>query len=579
MGVEGVNFQSAGQLTTHFIPGVFSRIDFVRASGGGVSANNAVFVGEAKGGEPGKVYWFYSPSEAIQALKGGPLLKAILHAFSPGNDLVPQFIGAIRANVGTRASRTMRKGATDILTIPAWDWGIHTNSLKMKLEEASEKGYKVTFSWEGNEIIVDNIIRPSLKIRYTGNGTAPKVSITKTALTTSVSGGPAEDNLNVAFGTYKTIEDIVAFINDQKNYTCIVAADNPRNLTEHLDSVTDIPISDEYIATSNLQAIIDAIKGIAYSGGNDVKFNPAAPSRVVPDLDSDWAYFGGGSNGSSSVLAYSKAIDLLESEDVNMVGTDTPDDSVHILLRNHCINMNSTEGRKERSFFVGGDLGETVEDAMERAKILGTKFGSIAYPGGYSYDVTDYSKKEMVSPVFYAAKLLGQEAALAINEPMTNKSVNFMAWEKDLKKGDIVKLIKAGVTVGGKSQDNRIATIRSITTHQGDELQCCERSMMREAMYMARDLRNAYLSSIGKPGVDGSLGDVSATFWTKVNIWHKMGLIVRDDDGNLAWGFTVRRVGSATFIEYHTYLTAPQNFFFITAYQHVYEGSDISVSA
>jgi hypothetical protein len=162
---------------------------------------------------------------------------------------------------------------------------------------------------------------------------------------------------------------------------------------------------------------------------------------------------------------------------------------------------------------------------------------------------------------------------------MTNKSVDFLAWEKDLKKGDIVKLIKAGVTVGGKSQDNRIATIRSLTTHQGSELQCVERSMMREAMYMARDLRNAYLSSIGKAGVDGSMGDVAATFWTKVSVWHKMGLIVRDDKGNLAWGFNVRRVGSATFIEYHTYLTAPQNFFFITAFQHVYEGSDVAIAA
>jgi hypothetical protein len=579
MGVDGVNFQSAGQLTTHFIPGVYSRIDYVKNSGGGVSANNAVFVGESNGGEPGKVYWFYSPSKAMEVLRGGPLLKAVLYAFSPGNDLTPQFIGAIRANVGIKASRIMRKGATEILNIPAWDWGLHTNSIKMKLEDGSNQGYKVTFSFEGNEVIVDDISRPSFKITYTGSGTNPKITISKTAVITTVTGGNEGDNLNILFASYKTIEDLVAYINDQPNYTCVIAADNPKNLTEHLDSVTDASISAEYTARSDLQAIIDAVKSIPYAGGSDVQFLAAAPSRIVPDLDTDWVYFTGGSNGTASVMAYSDAIDILETEDVNMIATDTPDDAVHIMLRNHCINMNSTEGRKERSFFVGGDLGESVEDVMERARILGTKFGSIAYPGGYSYDVLDYSKKEFVSPVFYAAKLIGQEAALAINEPMTNKSVDFLAWEKDLKKGDIVKLIKAGVTVGGKSQDNRIATIRSVTTHQGNELQCCERSMMREAMYMARDLRNAYLSSIGKPGVDGSLGDVAATFWTKVSIWHKMGLIVRDDKGNLAWGFNVRRVGSATFIEYHTYLTAPQNFFFITAYQHVYEGSDVSIAA
>jgi hypothetical protein len=580
MGVEGVNFQSAGQFSTHFIPGVYSRTEYIKSLGGGVSANNAVFVGESKGGEPGKIGWFYSPSEAKETLRDGPLLKAVLHAFSPGNDLTPQFIGAIRANKGTKAFRVMRNGATDILRIPAYDWGLHTNSIKMKLEEGSANGsYKLSFKFEGNEQIFDDVQRLSFRIRYTGTGTAAVMNITKTGITTTVTGGGTGDNLEIDFNSYKTIEDLVNYINDHPNYTCLIAAENSKNETAHLDSVANANIKTEYIAKSNLQAIIETIRGSAFTGKNDVQFISAAPSRVIPDLDTDWAYFSGGNNGSSSVMAYSDAIDILESEDVNMVATDTPDDAVHILLRNHCINMNSVEGRKERSFLVGGDLGEDVDEVLERARILGSKFGSIAYPGGYSYDVLDYSRKEYVSPVFYAAKLIGQEAALAINNPMTNKSVDFLSWEVDLKKGDIVKLIKGGVTVGGKSQDNRLATIRSLTTHQGPELQCCERSMMREAMYMARDLRNAYLTDIGKPGTDGSLTDVAATLRTKAIVWHKMGLIVRDDKENLTWGLIVRRVGSATFIEYHTYLTAPQNFFFITAFQHVYEGSDMAIAA
>jgi hypothetical protein len=77
------------------------------------------------------------------------------------------------------------------------------------------------------------------------------------------------------------------------------------------------------------------------------------------------------------------------------------------------------------------------------------------------------SKKKFASPAMYAAKFIGQEAALALNEPSTNKSVDILAWEKDLKRGDLVQLIKAGVTAGGKSQDNRLATIRSLTTHPG----------------------------------------------------------------------------------------------------------------
>jgi hypothetical protein len=578
MGVDGVNFQSAGQLTQHYIPGVYSRIDYVKNSGGGVSANNAVFIGESKGGQPNKLYWFYSPSEAIETLRGGTLLKAVLHAFSPGNDLTPQYIGAMRVNVGTKANRTMRKGVVDTLVIPAWDWGLHTNSLKMKLEAGSSKGYKITFAFTGSETEIDDIERPSFQIQYTGDGTAAALTINKTALTVAVTGADT-DNLNVSFDECQTIEDLVNYINDQPNYTCIALAADLRNKTAELDAVINIAIKAAVVTIrSDFQAVIDAIKTVAWVDKSGVEV-PAATSRVMPDMDEDWVYFTGGSNGSATVATYSESIDNLENEDVNMIGCDTSDESVHILIRNHCINMCSTENRKERSFFVGGALGESVEEVETRARNLGTKFGSIAYPGGYCYNVLDMAQKEYVSPVFYAAKLLGQEAALAINESMTNKSVDFLAWEKDLKKGDITKLIKAGVTVGGKSQDNRIATIRSLTTHQGAELQCCERSMMRESMYMARDLRNAYIASVGKAGIDGSMGDVQASFKTKLNIWYKMGLIIRDDMGNLAWGFNVRRVGSATYIEYHVYLTAPQNFFFITGYHHVYEGSDVSVSA
>jgi hypothetical protein len=578
MGVDAVAFQSAGQRTEHLIPGVFSRTNYVKNSGGGVSANNAVLIGESKGGKPNQLYVFYSPSEAKEVLRGGPLLEAVLHAFSPGNDLTPQYIGAMRVNVGTQASRIMRKGTQNIITIPAWDWGAHTNQVKMKLEAGSNGGYKLSFAFGGNSTEVDDISRPAFSILYTGNGTACTMTITKTGLTTAVTGGTVGANLNIDFNSFPTIDDLLGFINDQPGYSVALLADDPQNKTVHLDSVAAQNIKTQaYTAKSDLQAIIDEISKNAWTG--TAEFVDAAPSRIVPDLDADWVYFSGGTNGSASVMAFSDTIDSLENEDVQIIGAATADEGVHILIRNHCNNMNSVENRKERSCLLGGALGESVDNTILRAKNLGSKFASLAYPGIYTYDPLDYTKKKFSAPYMYAAKLIGQEVSLAINEPMTNKSIDTMAWEVDLKKGDLVKLIKAGVTAGGVSQDNRLATIRSLTTHQGNELQCCERSMMREAMYMARDLRNAYISDVGKAGVDGSGGDPKAVFWAKASSWYNQGLIVRADNGDLAWGLVVRRAGSATFIEFHCYLTAPNNFFFIDMNLHVYEGSDVSVAA
>jgi hypothetical protein len=49
MGVDAVAFQSAGQRTEHYIPGTYSRTNYVKNSGGGVSANNAIIIGESRG--------------------------------------------------------------------------------------------------------------------------------------------------------------------------------------------------------------------------------------------------------------------------------------------------------------------------------------------------------------------------------------------------------------------------------------------------------------------------------------------------------------------------------------------------
>jgi hypothetical protein len=578
MGVDAVAFQSAGQRTEHYIPGTYSRTNYVKNSGGGVSANNAIIIGESKGGKPNQLYVFYSPSEAKDVLRGGPLLEAVLHAFSPGNDLTPQYIGAMRVNVGTQANRVLRKSTQDIINIKSWDWGAHTNQMKMKLEEGSNTGYKISFSFGGNATEEDDISRPSFSILYTGGGSAATLTITKTGLTTAVTGGENGENLNLDFNSFPTLDDLVGYIADQPGYSISLIGEGA-DKTVNLDSVAAQSIKTELVVKSDLQAIIDALNKNVYVGSGNAVFVASAPSRVVPDFDTDWVYFSGGTNGTASVLEFSNTIDGLENEDVQIIGAATADEGVHILVRNHCINMNSVENRKERSCLLGGGLDESVDATIARAKNLGSKFCSLAYPGIYTYDPMDYTQKKYGAPYLYAAKLIGQEVSLAVNEPMTNKSVDTLAWEKDLKKGDITKLIKVGVTVGGKSQDNRLATIRNLTTHQGNELQCCERSMMREAMYMARDLRNSYISDVGKAGVDGAEGDAAATFWTKVNSWYKQGLIVRDDEGNLAWGLVIRRVGSATFIEFHCYLTAPNNFFFIDMAVHVYEGSDVSVAA
>jgi hypothetical protein len=45
------------------------------------------------------------------------------------------------------------------------------------------------------------------------------------------------------------------------------------------------------------------------------------------------------------------------------------------------------------------------------------------------------------------------------------------------------------------------------------------------------------------------------------------------DEGQNVWGVAIRKVGDKTYISFNQNLTAPQNFFFVTAYNYVYESA------
>ena len=137
MGVKPATFQSGGLVSQHYIPGAYSRLDFIKGTGGLVSISNAVIFGNCTGGEPEKILWFSGPSHAEDILRSGPLLDAIKHAFKPGEGFTPQFIGGWRVNTALQAESECLKTATVIITLKAWDWGLHTNKLKRKIEAGS----------------------------------------------------------------------------------------------------------------------------------------------------------------------------------------------------------------------------------------------------------------------------------------------------------------------------------------------------------------------------------------------------------------------------------------------------------
>lgn len=568
MGVSRTPFESAGQRTEHLIPGVFTRTNFERQSGGGVSANNGVIIGDSKGGEPRTVLFFNSPSEARATLLGGAGLEGVLHAFDPGNGLVPQRVGFIRVNNGAQAASVLSATSVAMIDLKAWDWGLHGNQVKRKLTAGTLAGtHKVTVQYGTNSAeVFDNIEKKSLSVQYIGSGTAATMEIASTGITLAVD---AVEAASIPFESFPTIDDVVNYINDLADFQAVLLTGNGAELASQLDTVTGANIkASAYTAKSDLQAIIDAFARSTYVGSS--VYHDGGTARVVPDYDTDWAYFTGGTNGTSDVTAYSETLEVLESENVQILASTSTDEAVHLLIKNHCQVMSATSGRRERMAWVGGAAGETVDATRTRAKALNSELVNLAYPYFKAYDpINPALGVKDCSSAMYACKLLGMEVAVAVNEPVTNKQMSVLAWGKTLKKSEIENLILDGVTVGAKSDDSLLITIRGVTTYQGTELQKCERSMVREAQFMARDFRATMQGDIGRPQTAVDVGTIRSVLLTKAVEWNNSGLIVKGPSNPLIWGITISEIGDAVYVEYHSYLTAPRNFIFGTANLHV----------
>jgi len=565
MGVNAATFSSGGQQSQHYLPGGYSRLDFIKGTGGLVSASNVVIFGDCRGGKPNTIHWFGSPTEAVDTLRSGALLDAVRHAFAVGGNLVPQKIGAWRVNPGTQATRQLKASSNPVIDVTAWDYGLHTNQLKAKLEDGTSSGKKWTVKFQNNaDEVHDNIEKESFSIQYVGSGSAVTMDITLTKLTTTVD---ASGDLDIAFASFPTIEDLVNYINDQTDYTAAVITGTPFDKTTELDTVTSQDIkSSAYTVHSDLQALIDVMNSSPWI--DTAIFHSGAASRIVPDNDVDWVYFSGAIDGDYTSSEWTTSLGLAEMEDIQFIGASTADSGVHNAIKTHCASMNSVTGKAERQFILGTATGETIEQAITRAKNLASEYGMLAYPGFKHYDYDNPSVIKTWAGVYYAAKLLGAQAALAINEPHTAKTVDVLDWEKTLTPTEAETLIKNGVCPGIKTKDGRFVTGRTITTYQGADLARNEFSMMREALFVSRDLRTEIERSfVGKAMSNTLLSKVDAIVYGKLSAYNDLGLF---NGTPPYWGYKKTIIGDVIKIDYDCYLTPPANFMFLTSHMHVF---------
>lgn len=559
MGVNPATFSSGGRISQHYIPGAYSRNNFISNEGGGVSSGNIVIMGDSELGKPNELLVFGSANDARDALSSGDGLEGVIQAFAPGNDLTPQEVGFIRVNPGTQSERTLQKTASDRYKVKSFSYGVPMNQVRLKFSAGTTVGsYKIESEYKTNSVELDNIERESFSIQYTGAGTPATIDINATTLTTTITGGAGSEDLALTLADYPTISELVQVINNNAAYTAVVLTDQPTQKSTELDFVTAGDILTALTLKSDYQAVYEAL--VANTLLTDV--TKEGTTREVPDVDSDYVYLSGGTSGAYTTTEFTTSLGVLEEEDIQLMATTTTESAVHVLIRNHCIDMNSVEGRRERQFYVGGALSEDVDSVNARAAILNSSFGSLCSPGFYQYN--DDGVETLYSPAFYACKQVGMVSALSLNNPTTSKTVNILRWEKDYTRSEKNTLIKGGVLIGGKDQTGVYITVRSLTTYQSALLQQNEASIMRETLYQANDLRTRLGALIGTPNIgNDQLATVDSIFERAIQDWKGLGIIVANG-GVLYSGYTRRIVGDQIVIEYNTWNTAPTNFVFTT---------------
>lgn len=569
MGIDAAVFESAGKRSEHLIPGTYSRSNNVSSSGG-ISSGNVVVLGNSTGGKPNTLLKFSTLAEAKDVLVSGELLNGVAHAFTPSANSKPSSVYAMRVNEGTRSECILKNGDTDVLKLKSWDYGVHTNQLKILVDDGTDEGTKkVSVVFRDSKIEYDNILKNSFSILYTGKGTSPKVTITPTELTVSATSENQEiDKEVISFDDFETIESLVARINDTESYIATLIDSDVNSKTADLDSVSGVDITEDTVFTSTLKLMIDKLESCAYIDHVEL----LASSRILPESGYIYQYFTGGTAGNSNTSDWVKTLGLLEKENVQIIATTSTNETVQNLIASHCAEMSTTENRMERTCFIGGELGISDDDACTKAKGYNSKYVSFVADGIKAVNPLT-GVVETLAGSYLACKLAGLESSLSVSEPITNKDVDVLGFYETRKKSSIEKLIANGVLCVNVTQDNRFAVIRAVTTYQSNDLMSCERSMVREDLFMNRDLRNRFASSVGSVGEIGQ-DEIASVLKGAAKEWARANCIVPKGADNV-WDISVRTEGDKVYLTYSRYLAAPRNFVFITANNYTYSTTTI----
>jgi len=560
-----------GKVLRTRVPGGYSFINTLTKGGTFARTNNVVLVGGARSGNPYELMWFRDLTSAQAILHSGELVEALNLALNPGDNMVPERIGVMRADSALAASRTFNAGGSPIWDMTATQAGTLGNAITSSLATGTVAGTKkITIQQNGIDVSnspFDNISDPRFTVTYTGEGTTKTISVDFEKITITIDGSPTVIN----YKDFSKVQGIISYIDGLVDLSCVTVASNndisPIDTDGYgiFDWLDNANLSTAVVVTANVRAIFNKIN-IGQSDVIMTYHTGFSGNRKMANNDTNWVYLSGGSNGTLSTTEWGKALTALEKEDVQIIVPISASEGIHAMFQTHCEKMSDITGKNERMCLVGGDWGESNTDCITRVVSYNSAFVMNIYPGGQT--LNSMGMIVNVPAYMLAAQVSGAVAALDFNEPLTWKRLKLISLERTHTRAEYENLLEKGICSLFIDSGGNFAIMRQLTTYQGDDIIKNEWSLWRGALMVTKDMREFTENrerSTGRKGTNRVYTALRQDILNRMKSYVIMGWLAESLDGKQPSyqlnNFTI--TADKIYIDWTGLLVAPINFEFI----------------
>jgi hypothetical protein len=556
-------------------PAVVSAVDDSAMADQGASVGNSLLlIGTSTGGAPNSVLKFGSPAEAVSALRSGELMEACRKAFSPSAETGgPATVYAIRVNPAVQSTLTINDASSvPTIKLTTDDYGLYTNNIKVKIENGTTQGLKLTTQLGNDYTSADNVYRNAFSVQYAGAAASATISVTDSAI--SVYAPAATLVATIDLTQFSTIQQVVDRINAISGFTATLLDGNGSLAAlSGLDTITAQDVKTAlYTVTANLQAVVDWFNGSSSPYVNATRLTGSGKAPAIMPF----TYLAGGSDGITTNAEWSNAFTTAQTVDVQWVTPLSSNAAIAAMADSHVQYM-STVARLERRAICGTALATTDAAAIQAAKAINSDRTGLVHLGFYGYDYS--GNYTLFQPYMTAALIAAGFAGLSPGETMTNKSLSVSGWERTLRNPtDTDTLILGGVIPVESNSRGYMVTKAVSTWLTNSNYNRVELSCGTAVDYTLRSVRDAVAPYLGQGGTPLTLGAIHAAAESALRLCATAapagpGVLVGDKANPAYKNLSVSLSGDQVAITFQASPVIPVNYESVLMYAQPYSGT------